>query len=499
MWNGFAHAFSEMASWEVARAMGFGILAGYFVGATPGKSSSIGIALALPFTFAMSPVASIVLLVTLYMASEYAGAIPAILVNTPGIPAAAITAIDGYPMRVRGEAAAALTLSILSAAFASTISTVLLIFTATWMAAVALTFGPVEYFAVAVLGLSLVSSLSGRLMLNSLIGLFFGFAIGVIGTDPLDGVSRYVFSDNLLSGVEFIPALIGLFALSSVFVMIEDADQAVDPLKEMPTLIGQFSLIKPHFWLLLRSTLVGYFVSVVPGHGATISAVVSYAVQKRWSRHPDSFGKGNPEGVISSEAGANASVPAALAPMLALGIPGSASTAVLIGALTLHGVQPGPLIFVNSPEVPYSIFLSLLLTMPFMVALGLGGARLWVKVTQIPRPIMAALVTALCLLGSYAAQNDIFAMWTTIFFGIVGYVMKKIDIQPAPIVLALVLGYLTETNFRRALLSAGGDPIVFLESPIGVICLVLAIGVFLLPFIRARRQAQPEPDPLALH
>ncbi len=488
MGNGFLIAFSEMASWDVARAMLFGILAGYFVGATPGKSSSIGIALALPFTFAMSPVASVVMLVTLYMASEYAGAIPAILVNTPGIPAAAITAIDGYPMRLKGEAGAALTLSILSAAFASTTSTILLIFTATWMAAIALTFGPVEYFAIAVLGLSLVSSLSGRSMLNSLIGLFFGFAIGVIGTDPLDGVIRYVFTDSLLSGVEFIPALIGLFALSSVFVMIEDADQAVDPLKDMPTLIGQFGLIKPHFWTLLRSTLVGYLVSVVPGHGATISAVVSYAVQKRWSRDSESFGKGNPEGVVASESGANASVPAALAPMLSLGIPGSASTAVLIGALTLHGVQPGPLIFVNHPEVPYSIFLSLLLTMPLMVALGLGGARLWVKVTQIPRPIMAALVTGLCLLGSYAAQNDIFAMWTTIFFGIVGYVLKKIDIQPAPIVLALVLGYLTETNFRRALISAGGDPKVFLESPVGLICLLLAVAVFFWPFIRTQRQ-----------
>jgi putative tricarboxylic transport membrane protein len=490
MWNGFALAISMMASWEVARAMAFGILAGYFVGATPGKSSSIGIALALPFTFNMSPVASVVLLVTLYMASEYAGAIPAILVNTPGIPAAAITAIDGYPMRLRGEAAAALTLSILSAAFASTISTMLLIFTATWMAAVALSFGPVEYFAIAVLGLSLVSSLSGRSMLSSLIGLFFGFAIGVIGTDPIDGVNRYVFTDSLLSGVEFIPALIGLFALSSVFVMIEEADKAVDPLKDMPTVIGQFGLIKPHFWTLLRSTLVGYLVSVVPGHGATISAVVSYAVQKRLSRSPETFGKGNPEGVVASEAGANASVPAALAPMLALGIPGSASTAVLIGALTLHGVQPGPLIFVNSPEVPYSIFLSLLLTMPFMVILGLGGARLWVKVTQIPRPIMAALVAALCLLGSYAAQNDVFAIWTTVFFGIVGYILKKIDIQPAPIVLALVLGFLTETNYRRALLSSAGDPKVFLSSPLGITCLVLAVGVFLLPFVKRRGKLQ---------
>jgi putative tricarboxylic transport membrane protein len=487
MWDGFALAFSMMASWEVARAMLFGILAGYFVGATPGKSSSIGIALALPFTFSMSPVASIVMLVTLYMASEYAGAIPAILVNTPGIPAAAITAIDGYPMRLRGEAAAALTLSILSAAFASTTSTILLIFTATWMAAVALSFGPVEYFAIAVLGLSLVSSLSGKSMLNSLIGLFFGLAIRVIGTDPIDGVNRYVFSDSLLSGVEFIPALIGLFALSSVFVMIEEADQSVAPLKDMPTVTGQFSLIKPHFWTLLRSTLVGYLVSIVPGHGATISAVVSYAVQKRWSRHPETFGKGNPEGVVASEAGANASVPAALAPMLALGIPGSASTAVLIGALTLHGVQPGPLIFVKNPEVPYSIFLSLLLTMPFMVILGLGGARLWVKVTQIPRPTMAALVAALCLLGSYAAQNDIFAIWTTVFFGTVGYLLKKIDIQPAPIVLALVLGYLIETNFRRALLSTSGDPMVFLHSPVGLVCLVLAVAVFLLPLIRSKK------------
>jgi putative tricarboxylic transport membrane protein len=488
MWNGFAQAFSAMASWDVARAMIIGILAGYFVGATPGKSSSIGIALALPFTFGMSPVASIVLLVTLYMASEYAGAIPAILVNTPGIPAAAITAIDGYPMRLRGEAAEALTLSILSAAFASTTSTILLIFTATWMAAIALSFGPVEYFAIAVLGLSLVSSLSGKSMLKSLVGLFFGFAIGVIGTDPLDGVNRYVFTESLLSGVEFIPALIGLFALSGVFVMVEEADQAVEPLKGISTVAGQFSLIKPYFWILLRSTLVGYLVSIVPGHGATISAVVSYAVQKRWSRYPETFGKGNPEGVVASEAGANASVPAALAPMLSLGIPGSASTAVLIGALTLHGVQPGPLIFVNNPEVPYSIFLSLLLTMPLMVILGLGGARLWAKVTQIPRPIMAALVTALCLLGSYASQNDIFAIWTTVFFGVAGYFLKKIDVQPAPIVLALILGYLTETNFRRALIASSGDPITFLTSPISVICLILAAGVFLLPFVRRRRE-----------
>ena len=486
MWHGFLSALSQMASWHVALSMLVGLLAGYAVGALPGLSSSIGIALLIPFTFAMPPVDSIVMLVTLYVATEYAGAIPAILVNTPGIPAAAITALDGYPMRMRGEAGAALTLSILSAAFGSIFSTILLIVTATWLASVALAFGPAEYFAVAVLGLSLVSSLSGHSMLKGFVGLSFGLGVGLIGVDPIDGVTRYVFTDSLLGGVAFLPALIGLFALSSIFGMIEESFQPTAPLDKLPSVFAQFGLMKPHFWILVRSTLIGYLVSVVPGHGATISAVVSYAFQKRMSKTPETFGTGNPEGVVASETGANASVAGALAPMLALGIPGSASTAILIGALTLHGVQPGPLLFVKNPEIPYSIFLAMILTMPFMVVLGLGGVRLWVRVTQVPKRIIAPMVTALCLLGSYASQNDIFAIWTTVFFGVVGYILKKIDIQPAPIVLALILGYLTETNFRRALLASSGDFTTFLSSPISMACFIFALGVFLLPFIKRK-------------
>jgi putative tricarboxylic transport membrane protein len=500
MWEGFVHALHNMASWYVLLAILVGLIAGYIAGALPGISSSIGIALLIPFTFGMSPVVSIVMLVVLYVATEYAGAIPAILVNTPGIPAAAITALDGYPMRLQGKAGAALTLSILGAAFGSILSTLLLIVTATSLASVALAFGPVEYFAIAVLGLSLISSLSGASMLKGFVGLFFGLAVGLIGTDPVDGVTRYVFSDELLSGVSFLPALIGLFALSGIFVLIEESDEPTQPLGEIPNVFGQFGLMKPHFWVMLRSTIVGYLVSVIPGHGATISAVVSYAFQQRMSKSPETFGHGNPEGVVASETGANASVAGALAPMLALGIPGSASTAVLIGALTLHGVQPGPLLFVKNPEIPYSIFISMIVTMPLMVALGLGGVRLWVRVTQIPKSVIAPLVAALCLLGSYASENDIFAVWVTVFFGIVGYVLKKIDIEPAPIVLALILGTLTETNFRRALISTGGDPTVFLHSPIGVGCLLAAACVFVLPFIRKKKNApQVEGDVVATH
>jgi putative tricarboxylic transport membrane protein len=493
MLDGFLIALHNMTSWYVLLAVVVGIITGYTAGALPGMSSSMGIALLLPFTFGLTPVVSIVMLVTLYVATEYSGAIPAILINTPGIPAAAITAIDGYPMRLRGEAGAALTLSILSAAFGSMVSTLLLIVTATSLASIALTFGPVEYFGIAVLGLSLISSLSGKSMLKGFIGLFLGLAAGLIGTDPIDGVTRYVFADGLISGVAFLPALIGLFALSSIFVLIEESAVPIMPLNEIPNVFGQFGLMRPHFWILVRSTLIGYLVSVIPGHGAIISAIVSYTFQKRISKTPETFGTGNPEGVVASETGANASVAGALAPMLALGIPGSPATAVLIGALTLHGVQPGPLLFVKNPEIPYAIFITMIVTMPLMVALGLGGVRLWVRVTQIPKAVIAPLVTALCLLGSYATQNDISAVWTTIVFGIAGYALKKIDIQPAPIVLALILGYLTETNFRRALLASADDPTVFLSSPVSVACLLLSLGIFLLPFIRSSKTQKAQP------
>ncbi|MGH6678267.1 MAG: tripartite tricarboxylate transporter permease, partial [Bradyrhizobium sp.] len=252
IWHGFAAALGQFESWQVLASVAAGILLGYTIGSIPGMSSSIGIALFIPFTYGMSAVTSIVMLVTLYKASEYAGAIPAILINTPGVPAAAVTALDGYPMRLKGEAGAALTMSILSAGFASVVASILLIASATWIASVALAFGPVEYFAIAVLGLSMVSSLSGSSMLGGFIGLFFGLAATTIGTDPMNGVPRYVFNANLLSGVPFLPALIGLFALSSVFILVENSAHAPPALKAVPSVSGQFGLMIPHLWVLLR-------------------------------------------------------------------------------------------------------------------------------------------------------------------------------------------------------------------------------------------------------
>lgn len=488
MIDGFMSGLAAFSSWQVMAGLLAGVLVGYLVGALPGLSAGVGMALLIPFTFGLDPVVSVVMLISLYMASEYSGAIPAILVNTPGEPSSAVTALDGYPMRERGEAGHALTLSILGSAFGSILSTILLIFTVGGMTRFALAFGPAEYFALAVLGLSLISTLSADSVLRGIVALLFGLLLTTIGTDPVDGIPRFIVDEGFLSGVPFVSALIGLFALSEVLRMLETTDEPATPMRDMPGVSGQFGLMKPHTGNMIRSTLVGYIVGVIPGAGATIASITAYSIQKRLSRSPETFGHGNPEGVVAAETANNACMPGALAPMLALGIPGKASTAVLIGALAIHGVQPGPLIFTQHPEIPYSIYIALLIGTPFMVALGLYGSRLWVRLTEIPRGIIAALVCAICLLGTFSESKDIFSIWVAIGFGVVGYLLEKVHIEPAPIVLALVLGYMMESNFRRALVMSGDELRIFVSHPISATCLALSLVIFVLPLIQTFRQ-----------
>jgi putative tricarboxylic transport membrane protein len=247
------------------------------------------------------------------------------------------------------------------------------------------------------------------------------------------------------------------------------------------------NLLRPYLKTLMRSSLIGYFIGVIPGAGSSIASLVSYGMAKRNSKEEDTFGKGNPEGLVASEAANNASVSGALAPLLALGIPGSASAAILIGGLTIQGVQPGPLLFSKNPEIPYSIFASLIVGLPIMMLIGLIGVRLWVGVTAIPKGIVATVVAGICILGAYASTNDVFTVYITVFFGIIGYIMRKVHIRPAPIVLALVLGVLMESNFRRAMLMSGGDMTSFFTHPISAILLCLAVLVLFLPMMKKKR------------
>jgi putative tricarboxylic transport membrane protein len=486
---GFA-AFGDPMVWV---ALVFGALAGYLIGAIPGLGPSLGVALLIPFTYGMDPVVSIVGLVALYAAAEYGGAITAVLINSPGTAAAVATAWDGYPLTQQGRAGEALSISIISSGTGIFIATLLLMLTAIPLSELALRFGPGEYFALALVGLSLVAGLSEGSPLKGAVSMAIGLALATIGLDVQTGVPRFTGgSPEFFEGLPLVPVLLGLYALSEVLFMIEDGpsekmkSSPVSGLIAIPvkTVLGLKTVI-------FRSSILGYLIGVIPGAGASIASFVSYAVSKRLSKTPEKFGNGALEGVASSEAANNSAVAGALAPLLALGIPGSPTTAVMIGALMVQGIQPGPLLFSRSPEIPYTVFASLWVGVPVMVIIGLAGARIWARVANIPRPAIAAIVAGICYVGAYSSETTMFPVHIMTAFGIAGYVLRKLRFPLAPIILAMVLGEMMETNFRRALISAQGDWAIFYSSPLTVGLVVIAFLAFVLPgvsLLRARWQ-----------
>lgn len=478
--------FSTVFTFEILLYILAGSLIGYFVGSLPGLTPSVGIALLVPITFTMEPIPALILLVSLYVAAEYGGGITAILLNAPGTPAAAATALDGYPLATQGQAGKALTISILASGVGAFFSAVLLIFTAVPMAAMALQFGPVEYFALAIFGLSLISSLSEGSVVKGFVAMFFGLLIISIGIDPIVGVPRFAVTTDLLGGVPFLPALVGLFALSEVLFMLEKSDIKRNKVEKITGLgVSSAEVMSIKKTLFIKAPLLGYVIGVIPGAGATIASLISYNEAKRSSKDSGSFGKGNIEGIAASEGANNAAVPGALAPLLALGIPGSASAAILIGALTMQGLQPGPQLFTDNPEIPYSLFAALLIAAPIMLVVGLTGVRLWVNVTKIPNNILAVIVAGICIVGAYAYSNSMYSVWVMLLFGIFGYFIRKLKIPTTPIVLAMVLGFMMEVNFRRGMIVADGDLAFLFTRPISLVLITLSVITLLLPLIQS--------------
>ncbi|CUB06052.1 tripartite tricarboxylate transporter permease [Marinomonas fungiae] len=462
-----------------------GAFLGYLIGAIPGLGPTLGVSLLIPFTYSVDPLVAVVTLVSLYAAAEYGGAISAILINSPGTAAAVATSWDGYPLTQQGKAGLALNVSIISSGIGIFISTILLFFTAVPLSEFALNFGPEAYFSLAVMGLSLVSIFSTGSLIKGGIAMMVGLGLATIGLDAQSGVPRFAFDPEFFEGLPLVPALLGLFALSEVLCMIE---QSNTPQHESSKMSGIFVVpAKVYYNLkltLLRSSLMGYVIGIIPGAGASIASFLSYGIAKRVSKTPEKFGHGSLEGISASESANNAAVSGALAPLLALGIPGSPTTAIIIGALMIHGIQPGPLLFTMNPEVPFTIFASLWISVPVMVLIGLLGAKYWAKVADVPRSILASIVACICLMGAYSSENSMFPVYITIAFGILGYVFRKADIPLAPIVLALVLGEMLETNFRRAVVISGGDYWVFFQKPLSLILLSIAIISFLVPLIK---------------
>ncbi|HEY0212081.1 MAG TPA: tripartite tricarboxylate transporter permease [Paenirhodobacter sp.] len=483
-------AIAHVFHWQPLLAIVGGAFLGYAIGALPGVGPLLTIALLVPFTYGMDPATAIVGLISLYVAAEYGGAITAILMNTPGEAAAVATSWDGYPMAQRGEAEKALHISIISSGFGALLSSLLLIITAVPLAEFASRFGPSEYFMLAVLGLTLAAGLGGISPWRGLIAVALGLLVSTVGIDGISGYPRFSPSPMFYEGIPLVAALTGLYALSEVLVMVEDMARTQSKAQSVGSLLRfPLHIYRDLIGTMTRSSLIGFVIGVIPGAGAVIASLVAYHETVRVSKDPDSFGKGNPHGVAAAEAANNAAVPGAIAPLLALGIPGSSTAALLASALMIQGIQPGPLLFQKHPEVPYSIFVALIIGVPVMVLVGIVGVKFWAKITQVPKPMLAALITVTCCIGAWSTANDIYPVYITLAFGLIGWLLRKCGIPLGPLVLAYVLGNMLEENFRRSALIAQGDPLVFADRPITLILLALWLfAVFL-----AMRRRKPRP------
>jgi len=469
------------------------ILAGVAIGilawAMPGISPSMAVALLLPFSFGMTPSMGLVLLCAIYLASNYGGSITAVMVNTPGTPSAVVTAFDGYPLTRKGRAGTALGISLIASVVGGVIGIIILVLFSTPLARMALKFWPAEYFALAILGLSTIASLGGGRWLESFIAVLFGLLLNTIGLDPLSGVSRFTFDVvRLYDGFSFIPVLIGLFALSEVFSGIESGEVGMPPLlpdKERspwPSL-REYLRLK---YAMIRAGVIGTAIGVFPGAGGTIASFIAYDVEKRLSKDPDSFGKGAPAGVAAAEASNSSSVGGALVPLLTLGIPGSSSAAVLIGALMIHDLQPGPELFTRHPEVVYTLFSSLFVANIFLLFLGLLGARLWIKAALIPKRLLYPMIFAFSFIGSYAVRSSLFDVGVCLAFGLLGWMLSRSKIPVSPIVLGMILGTMIEKNLRTTIMMGGVS--LFFRRPLSLALLLLALASVVIPFIRERKK-----------
>ncbi len=456
-----------------------GTLLGIVFGALPGLSSTMALALFTPLTFAMSPAEAIVFLIALYISSVYAGAVAAILVNIPGTPSSIATSFDGYPLSQRGEAGRAIGVATVASVIGGAIGLVVLMVGSPLLAQMARRIGSWEYAILALLALTLISYVSPGTMLRGLIAGTLGLLIATIGSDLILGYPRFTFgTSELVGGLDVVVLMIGLFGFAEVFSELENTARP-SVKQRVHGVARSVRETFTHTKTIVRSSLIGVGIGVLPGAGGSIASIAAYGVSLRTSRKPQEYGKGSTEGLSAAESSNNASVGGALVPMMTLGIPGDPMTAVLIGALMIHGLAPGPQLYANNPAFVSAIFLGYLVALVFMLIVGLLAARPYARLVSFPRPYVMGVIALLCVVGSYSIQNSIFDVWVAVAAGFAGYLLKKVHIYPAPIVLGVVLGPLLEHNLRRALFLGDGSIMPFFTRPIS---LLLILTIILLLF-----------------
>lgn len=461
-----------------------GVLVGIVFGAIPGLSGAMAMTLFIPFTFAMDPIQGILGLVAVYCGSTYGGSISAILIRTPGDAPAAVTVFDGYEMTRKGEASRALGLAISSSSLGGVFSCLVMLVLTPQLVKIALQFGPSEYFALAVIGLTIIVGVSSGSRLKGMISGLLGLFLATIGYDMITSLPRFTYGINAISsGIQLVPAIIGLFAVTEVFDRMGSSGQHGIP-QQSNVQLSAFIEILRHKWVFLRSCILGTWLGILPGIGATTASFVSYNEAVRWSKHPDRFGTGIPEGVIAPESANNAAVGGALIPLLALGIPGSSGAALVLSGFMIHGLRPGPLLMMQQPTYLYAILIGMTLANLLLVILGVFISKNFVRFLRIPYSITGPCILLLCVIGVYAVRNTMGDVWVMLVFGALGSLFRKYDFPLSPIVLGLVLGPIAESSLRRAMLISDGNPLVLIERPISAVLLVLALGSLIVPLLK---------------
>jgi putative tricarboxylic transport membrane protein len=487
-WLGFAVALQPMNLFFCF----MGVLTGTLVGVLPGLGPVAAMSLLLPTTFHVSPVSAIIMLSGIYYGAMYGGSTTSILVNIPGEAASVVTCLDGYKMARQGRAGPALGISAFGSFIAGTLSIVGLMFIAPPLAAMALKFGPPEYFSLMIMGLTVLTFLASGPMWKALLMAAFGLFLGCMGMDNMTAAYRFTFNILELSdGVGLVPVVMGLFGISEVMLNVEQSmDRTIFEAKIqnlLPNLKDWAASIGP----IVRGTVLGFFLGVLPGGGAVISSFVSYAVEKRVSKHPEKFGTGAIEGVAGPESANNAATGGAFIPLLSLGIPANAVMALLLGAFIIHGVQPGPMLFQEHPQLFWGTVTSMYVGNVMLLILNLPLIGLWVRILKIPYPILFPLILLFCLIGCYSLNNSVTEVLIMVFFGLIGYAFRKFQYEAAPLVLALVLGPMMENSLRQALLMSAGSPVIFFERPISAILMGGAILLLIFPLVPKFQKKRP--------
>lgn len=485
-------AVHELMTFQTVIALVIGICGGTMIGCLPGLSASMGVALLLPLTYSMKPVPAMVMLTAIYTCAIYGGSISAILIHTPGTPSSAATVLDGYPMTEQGKGLQAVGYATYASVIGGVLSAVALFTISPALSLLSLKFSSAEYFFIAIFGLTIIASVSADNVIKGLAAGALGLIIACIGPDPMTGYARMTFGlQSFTGGISFVPALIGLFSVSQVMKTSETIhDQANQVI----------SKIQGNFWPsaremlirlpgVLRSSVIGIFIGILPGAGGDIASWISYNVAKNSSKTPETFGQGNPDGICASEAANNAVTGGALIPLLTLGIPGSSVAAILLGGFLIQGMQPGRELFTTGAKNTYAIILGFTIANILMGFFGALVTKRLIHITRIPKSIMGPIIVVLSVVGSYAINRNMFDVFTMVVFGILGYFMNKADFETAGIVLALVLGQTAETGYRQAVIMSRGNLLgYFMGRPICVVLMALIVFSLLLPVINNWRK-----------